>query len=137
VRQFSVRGVYPHTGDVRWLGVDLLHDARSTHRRVVELIQSGAIGRVYEAHATIGGDRGGGERPTDTPPVPAHLKWDLWLGPRPWRPYHPDIWATDTFNKVTHAEYGEMNRIPLLAPLLAVSAGPPLVIPPPRQEAVR
>jgi predicted dehydrogenase len=66
------------------------HHARSTHRRVVELIQSGAIGRVREAHATIGGNRGGGERPTDTPPVPSRLNWDLWLGPRPWRPYHPD-----------------------------------------------
>lgn len=60
------------------------------HRQVVELIRSGAIGPVREAHAMIGGSRGGGERPTETPPVPPHLKWDLWLGPRPWRPYHPD-----------------------------------------------
>ena len=29
------------------------------------------------------------ERPTDTPPVPDTLDWDLWLGPAPWRPYHP------------------------------------------------
>ncbi len=32
---------------------------------------------------------GGGERPTDTPPVPETLDWDLWLGPAPYRPYHP------------------------------------------------
>jgi len=28
-------------------------------------------------------------RPADTPPVPATLDWDLWLGPAPSRPYHP------------------------------------------------
>jgi predicted dehydrogenase len=28
-------------------------------------------------------------RPTDTPPVPETLDWDLWLGPAPHRPYHP------------------------------------------------
>ena len=66
------------------------HHARSSHRRVVELIRSGAIGPVRECHVWIGGSRGGGEHPTDTPPVPHHLKWDLWLGPRPYRPYHPD-----------------------------------------------
>ncbi|HUU11853.1 MAG TPA: hypothetical protein VM431_15110 [Phycisphaerae bacterium] len=29
------------------------------------------------------------DRPTDTPPVPANLDWDLWLGGAPRRPYHP------------------------------------------------
>ena len=28
-------------------------------------------------------------RPKDTPRVPAHLDWDLFLGPAPVRPYHP------------------------------------------------
>ena len=27
--------------------------------------------------------------PDKFPPVPAHLDWDLWLGPAPERPYHP------------------------------------------------
>ncbi|HIQ20359.1 MAG TPA: Gfo/Idh/MocA family oxidoreductase [Planctomycetes bacterium] len=64
--------------------------ASDNFRRVVELIQSGAIGPVREVHVWCG-RRGlkDGERPQDQPPVPKHLHWDLWLGPAPWRPYHP------------------------------------------------
>jgi predicted dehydrogenase len=29
--------------------------------------------------------------PAETPPVPADLDWNLWLGPAKERPYHPDI----------------------------------------------
>ena len=58
-------------------------------RRVVELIQSGAIGTVKECHAWVGGDRGMPAMPTAFPPVPPHLKWDLWLGPAAPRPYSP------------------------------------------------
>ncbi len=28
------------------------------------------------------------DRPKETPPVPAKLDWDLWIGPAPMRPYH-------------------------------------------------
>jgi hypothetical protein len=28
--------------------------------------------------------------PSDTPPVPQNFNWDLWLGPVPGRPYHPN-----------------------------------------------
>jgi len=64
--------------------------ATENYRRLVELVQSGAIGPVREVHVWCG--REGlkdGERPTDTPPVPDGLHWDLWLGPAPFRPYHP------------------------------------------------
>ncbi len=63
------------------------HTMENMHR-VVELIQSGAIGEVKECHSWIGGDRGMPPIPTGTPPVPATLKWDLWLGPAAERPYH-------------------------------------------------
>jgi predicted dehydrogenase len=64
--------------------------ATDNYRRVVELVQSGAIGPVREAHVWCG-RRGlvNGERPQEEPPVPKNLHWDLWLGPAPWRPYHP------------------------------------------------
>jgi len=64
--------------------------ATDNYRRLVELVQSGAIGPVRECHVWCG--REGlkdGERPTDEPPVPENLNWDLWLGPAPYRPYHP------------------------------------------------
>lgn len=63
--------------------------ASGNYRRVVELIQSGAIGPVSEVHVWCGKDWGGGRRPKDTPPVPENIHWDLWLGPAPQRPYHP------------------------------------------------
>ncbi len=67
-------------------------------RRLCEIVWSGAIGPVHEAH--IWTDRPsqglfneywpqGVGRPKDTPPVPASLDWDLWLGPAPERPYNP------------------------------------------------
>ncbi len=64
--------------------------AGGNYRRVVELVQRGAIGPVREAHVWCGSVWAGGERPTDTPPVPEGLHWDLWLGPAPYRAYHPD-----------------------------------------------
>jgi predicted dehydrogenase len=44
---------------------------------------------VREVHVWCGKSWGGGDRPKDTPPVPAGLHYDLWLGPAPQRPYHP------------------------------------------------
>jgi predicted dehydrogenase len=64
----------------------------SEGRRILqEWIEDGAIGGVREVH--IWTNRPfwpqGIDRPTDTPPVPATLDWNLWLGPAPFRPYHP------------------------------------------------
>jgi predicted dehydrogenase len=62
-------------------------------RLISETIWSGAIGAVREVHG--GSNRipaispRGIRRPTDTPPVPEALDWDLWVGPSPMRPYHP------------------------------------------------
>ncbi len=63
--------------------------ATDNYRRVVEIIQSGAIGKVTEVDVWVGKGWGGGDRPTDRPPVPKNLHWDLWLGPAPERPYSP------------------------------------------------
>ena len=64
--------------------------ATTNYRRVVEIVQSGSIGPVREVHVWLGGKTwSGGERPADSPPVPAGLHWDTWLGPAPDRPYSP------------------------------------------------
>ena len=65
--------------------------AGSGLREGVEIIRAGALGPVREVH--VWSNRPvwpqGLNRPTETPPVPKELAWDLWLGPAPKRPYHP------------------------------------------------
>lgn len=63
--------------------------AEDNYRRVVEIIQSGAIGDVNEVHVWVGKGWGGGDLPTDTTAPPENLSWDLWLGPAPAREYAP------------------------------------------------
>jgi len=60
-------------------------------RLMCEWIWDGAIGPVREVHAWTNRPvwPQGLDRPKDTPPVPATLDWDLWIGPAPMRPYHP------------------------------------------------
>lgn len=77
--------------------------ADKNYRRVVELIQSGAIGAVSEVHVWVGRAWGRQseeeakkaedivfvqERPAEEQPVPEGLDWDLWIGPAPMRPYN-------------------------------------------------
>ncbi len=68
-------------------------------RQIVEYVRAGVIGEVTRIVAWCGlnyrpfgheywstlSDR----PPAETPPVPATLNWDLWLGPGAARPYHP------------------------------------------------
>lgn len=77
--------------------------AGENYRRVVELIQSGAIGPVTEVHTWV--SRAWGwqteaeaernkdilytpDTPTKSMPVPDVLDWDLWIGPAPYRDFH-------------------------------------------------
>ncbi|HEX5105057.1 MAG TPA: Gfo/Idh/MocA family oxidoreductase [Pirellulaceae bacterium] len=77
--------------------------ASPNYHRVVELIQSGAIGKVSEAHVWV--SRAWGrqskeeaeankdivfvtERPAEAQDPPPYLDWDLWIGPAPYRPFH-------------------------------------------------
>jgi len=63
--------------------------ATNNYRRVVELIQTGAIGPVREVHVWVSRPWGDGSRPQEVVAVPTYLHWDLWLGPAPERPFHP------------------------------------------------
>jgi predicted dehydrogenase len=62
--------------------------ATDNYRRVVELVQAGAIGPITEVRAWSPSKYGNRKRPTETPEVPKDLDWDLWLGPAPVRPYN-------------------------------------------------
>src|SRR5436309_6114367 len=81
--------------------------ATDNYRRVVELIQSGAVGPVREAHVWV--SRAWGwqtpeeakankdivnvqEPPSEVMVVPAGLHWDLFLGAAPARPFHEVYW---------------------------------------------
>jgi predicted dehydrogenase len=65
--------------------------AGDNYRRVVELVQSGAIGPVREAHAWCGRKGPGGGLPQGEQPVPENLHWDLWLGPAPFHHYNSKL----------------------------------------------
>ena len=58
-----------------------------------EWFDAGAIGQVREVHCWTNRPiwPQGMPRPTDTPPVPEGLDWDLWIGPSPMRPVQPDL----------------------------------------------
>ncbi len=63
------------------------------NRLMVEWVADGAIGDVHEAHVWTNRPAGwwpqGVDRPDTVPSVPRGLDWNLWLGPAPFRPYHP------------------------------------------------
>lgn len=126
--------------------------AGENYRRVVELIQSGAIGNVTEVHVWV--NRAWGwqteaeakqhkdivwsfDRPTGTSPIPTELDWDLWLGPAPYRPYHeiyfpgPKWYRWWDFGNGTMSDLGShYNDLPfwalnLDAPTSIEASGPP------------
>ena len=64
--------------------------ATENYRRVVELIQAGAIGEVTECHVWCFKGWGGYPEPsTEKIDVPKNIHWDEWLGPAQWVNYNP------------------------------------------------
>ncbi|QDT95655.1 Gfo/Idh/MocA family protein [Gimesia aquarii] len=63
--------------------------ATDNYRTVVETVQSGVIGPVRRVHVWLGGGvRIEGKRAKENHP-PAHVNYDQWIGPAPFRPYDP------------------------------------------------
>jgi hypothetical protein len=67
-------------------------DTNGSMDKIMKWINEGAIGTLKEIHnwtnrpvwpqySTL---------PSDTPPIPKNLDWNLWLGPEAERPYHPN-----------------------------------------------
>jgi predicted dehydrogenase len=126
--------------------------ASDNYRRVVELIQTGAIGPVSECHVWV--SRAWGrqsdedakkngdivsvrERPAGSSPVPAGLDWDLWLGPAPARPFNgvyfpgPKWYRWWDFGNGTMSDLGShwvdlpFWALKLDAPKTVTASGPP------------
>jgi predicted dehydrogenase len=126
--------------------------ATDNYRRVVELIQTGAIGAVHDVHVWVGRAWGWqsraaaeqhhdialmSERPTSTSPIPKGLDWDLWIGPAPSRPFNdiyfpgPKWYRWWDFGNGTMSDLGShWNDLPfwalkLQAPRTIEATGPP------------
>jgi predicted dehydrogenase len=127
--------------------------AGDNYRRVVELVQSGAIGPVREVHVWVGRAWGwhaseadfkeAGDivfvqnRPAETETIPPGLNWDLWLGPAPERPFHsvyfpgPKWYRWWDFGNGTMSDLGShwidlpFWALDLKAPLVIEAQGPP------------
>ena len=136
---------------VTQMGIQL--HASENYRRVVEIIETGVIGPVRDAHVWV--SRAWGlhenpedatknkdivsvsERPKTSSPVPTGLDWDLWLGPAPERPFHevyfpgPKWYRWWDFGSGTMSDLGShWNDLPfwalkLKAPLTIEASGPP------------
>jgi len=108
------------------------------YRSAVQLVQSGAVGKVREVHTWSSkkwGDKS--PRPDRDDPVPANLNWDLWVGTAAARPfigggyYHPGNWrkrldfGTGTFGDMgCHIYDPVFKALALTAPLSVHSEGP-------------
>ena len=127
--------------------------AGDNYRRVVELIQTGAIGPVREVHVWVGRAWGwhaseadakqAGDivfvqsRPAEAEPIPPELNWDLWLGPAPERPFNsvyfpgPKWYRWWDFGNGTMSDLGShwvdlpFWALELKAPLAIEAQGPP------------
>ncbi len=75
------------------------HHSGTNYRTLVHLLQTGAIGKIKEAHAWSNRPSWpqGIDRPAQTSAIPDGFHWDLWLGGAPERAftektYHPFAW---------------------------------------------
>jgi predicted dehydrogenase len=107
-------------------------------RVLKEWLDDGAIGQVTEVHAwtdrPVGGDPWSDfvqmGMPKGTPPVPESLDWDLWLGPVPFRPYHPEYHPTKwrAWQAFGSGALGDMGCHIIDPAFWALELGPPRTI---------
>lgn len=61
------------------------------YRSLYEYVQAGVIGNITETHSWTDRSNGGeGPRPASVK-FPPGMDWDLWIGPAPFRNYHPEL----------------------------------------------
>ncbi|MDR0430019.1 MAG: Gfo/Idh/MocA family oxidoreductase [Tannerellaceae bacterium] len=104
------------------------HNVEGT-MQTVEWIQSGLIGNVTEVHLWTNRPmwkQGYFERPAGVV-VPKNLNYDIWLGPAPEKPYHPDIlhFAWRGLWDYGTGAMGDMGAHTFDAPIWALNLGMP------------
>ncbi len=108
--------------------------AEEAARRTCEIIADGAIGPVREVQvwssARFWKWSHFEERPKDTPPVPEGLDWDLWLGPAPARPYHPEYhpWTWRNWWDFGTGLFGDLGAHKLSTVFKALKLGHPISV---------
>jgi predicted dehydrogenase len=63
--------------------------SNASYRSVVDVVQSGLIGRLHTIRASLGPWGGNGVAKPEPPPNPEVFDYDRWLGQAPWAPYSP------------------------------------------------
>ena len=125
-----LRDLAKKTGLVTQMG-NQGHNIEGT-MQTVEWIQSGVIGDVTEVHMWSNRPvwaQGALTRPEGVP-VPDNLKYDLWLGPAPEKPYHPDVvhFAWRGLWDYGTGAMGDMGAHTFDAPIWALKLGMPVKI---------
>jgi len=125
-----LRDLAKETGLVTQMG-NQGHNIEGT-MQTVEWIQSGAIGDVREVHLWSNRPvwrQGYFDRPEGVP-VPDNLKYDLWLGPAPEKPYNPEIlhFAWRGLWDYGTGAMGDMGAHTFDAPIWALNLGMPTKI---------
>ena len=137
-----------HVREARWLTryakahhlatqMGIQQHSSAQYQTAVQVIQSGAIGKIKEVHAWSNKKWGGPDpRPTQTSLVPDTLNWDGWIGvaqPTPYLKdyYHPGNWrkrlefGTGTFGDMgCHIYDPVFAALALTAPLTVRAEGP-------------
>ncbi|WP_165072358.1 Gfo/Idh/MocA family protein [Paludisphaera rhizosphaerae] len=80
---------------------NLIHATENYHR-VVEIVRSGALGKITKTRAWMAASRESMGRPADASPPPG-CDYDFWLGPAPERPFNSNRF---TFNWRWFWDYG-------------------------------
>lgn len=62
--------------------------SNKSFRKAAELVRNGAIGEIKLIRTRLGHFPAAPALPAE--PLPPDLDYDRWLGPTPWRPFHPD-----------------------------------------------
>lgn len=108
--------------------------ATEEDRLTREIIADGAIGHVREVQVSIPARFWHWpallNRPTEMLPIPTGLDWDLWLGPAPTRPYHPEYhpWTWRNWRDFGTGQLGDLGCHKLSTVFKALNLSSPISV---------